>query len=467
MSAIDKLPDLTRRALRGPVAWVFALTLLRGFGFLAVMSYALRKLPSEDIGLWYVMLQLAGLAEIVEFGFNPTIGRFASYFWAGSRSVPKLGLPEQHPEASGPNYGALEALAKVAGVLYRRFALAVAVVMLVGAAGWLIAGGAPSALAPRHGIAFIVLTAGTAVSMAGLFWTGLLYGVHCVREYNQLLIAGLVLQYAFWAAGLALGWGLPALALGQVAGAFFPRFLARKRVERLIHHEPQEAAGAPVSWSTLWPMTWRSGLAIMGSFMALQGTTLVCSRVTDLKTTAAYGLCMQVGLMLSAVSMCWLAVKYPEISSLRAQHRARESLPMIRHRLALCAGTFLAGSVAIVAVLRPCLDWVGSNTLPLPAPQFALLLMYLGAHLIVGLHAALMQTGNQVPHVYAALLSGSVSLVLSAVLGKLFGVTGLLLGPFAAHCMYYYWWVPRTCWRHMLEEVAETAARGPWAEEAG
>jgi hypothetical protein len=57
--------SLARRVTSSSVAWGGAMTVLRGIGFLVVMAYALRRLPTNEIGLWYVILSIAGLGAIV------------------------------------------------------------------------------------------------------------------------------------------------------------------------------------------------------------------------------------------------------------------------------------------------------------------------------------------------------------------------------------------------------------------
>src|SRR5262245_10819306 len=52
---------LANRVTSSPVAWGGVMTLLRGVGFLVVMAYALKQIPTQEIGLWYVMLSIAGL----------------------------------------------------------------------------------------------------------------------------------------------------------------------------------------------------------------------------------------------------------------------------------------------------------------------------------------------------------------------------------------------------------------------
>jgi len=61
------------------------------------------------MGLWYLMLSIAGLATIANLGFQPRSGAYASYYAGGADDVPRLGLVAM-AAARQPNWGALAAL---------------------------------------------------------------------------------------------------------------------------------------------------------------------------------------------------------------------------------------------------------------------------------------------------------------------------------------------------------------------
>ena len=76
-----------RRIGLSAVFWGGASTVIRTFGFLFVTAYALRQLPSREMGLWQVLFTLIGFAAVVEMGFSFTVGRFVSYFMGGARTT--------------------------------------------------------------------------------------------------------------------------------------------------------------------------------------------------------------------------------------------------------------------------------------------------------------------------------------------------------------------------------------------
>ena len=422
------------------------------------MAYALRKLPSSEIGLWYVMLNIAGLAGIVEFGFNPTIGRFASFFMGGSKCVPRLGLNLRPVnDTVQPNYRAVAGLIVMARSLYVRFGIFVMLAMLIGGGVWLASGPAHLSLTRINVIAFVVLALGSGLNMMGLFWQGLQFGINRVRAYNQFFIIGLFLSYAVSFCGLLAGMGLMALVLGFLILNFTCRWLARRDVLAEIptkaFKEPK-----PVSWRELWPMTWRSGVASWAAFLCIQNTTLICSFITDINTTASYGFSLQLALLLHGFSANWLSVKYPLISNLRAQGAMEEVVSIVWKRMLLSLVTFAVGAVVIIFVAPLVLSYVHSRTQVLPIGQMIALFIVVGLDLIIGMHAAMMQTGNLVPHLNPFIVSGVLVTLLGWSLGRSYGIYGLIAAVALSQLIYNYWWTPWRFWRDLRKETSEMKA---------
>jgi O-antigen/teichoic acid export membrane protein len=444
-----------QRVFKTAVIWAFLVTVLRAAGFFLVMAYALRILPSSKIGLWYVMLNIAGLANIVEFGFNPTIGRFASFFMGGSERVPRLGLNlSPFNDAVQPNYRAVAGLITMARSLYIRFGIFVMLAILIGGGLWFASGAAGLTLAQIDIIAFVLLALGSGINMAGLFWQGLQFGINRVHTYNQYFIVGLLLSYAVSFCGLRAGMGLIALVLGFLVLNFICRLMARWDVLNFI---PVTAFAdpKPVAWRELWPMTWRSGLATWASFLCIQNTTLICSFITDLNTTASYGFSLQLALLLYNFSSNWILVKYPLISQLRVQGAKKTVVNIVWRRMLLSLITFIAGALMIIIAVPQILIYVHSNTQVLPTGQMIGLFIIVGFDLIIGMHASIMQTGNQVPYLRPFIFSGILVTFLGWSLGRSFGIYGLIAAVALAQVFYNYWWTPLKCWRDLYAETSE------------
>ena len=459
MHALYQRPvTFLKNVLKTAVIWAFLVTFVRAIGFFWVMAYALRKLPSSEIGFWYVMLNIAGLAGIVEFGFNHTIGRFASFFMGGSEYVPPLGLDLCSSNIGvQPNYSAIAGLIVMARSLYVRFGIFVTLAMLVGGGVWVTSRSTHLPLIRTNAIAFSVLAFGSGLNMTVLFWQGLQFGINRVREYNQYFIIGLLISYSVSFLGLVAGMGLMALVFGLLILNFVCRWLARRDVFAII---PRMALinPKPVSWQELWPMTWRSGVASWAAFLCLQNTTLICSLITDISTTASYGFSLQLALLLHGFSANWLWVKYPLISNLRVQGEVKEVVSIVKYRMLLSLVTFVAGSVVIIFATPFMLNVVHSKTQALPNGQLIALFIIVGLDLIIGLHAAMMQTRNQVPYLNPFIVSGVLVTLLGCLLGRSHGIYGLIAAVALSQLIYNYWWTPWRFWRDLRKETLEMKA---------
>ena len=447
-SAIQSFLQLAKRVERSAVSWAHAVTAMRGVGFFVVTAYALRKLPPSDMGLWYLMLSATGLAQNVELGFGNTIGRFCSYFNTGADRVPKLGLPEP-PKSSQPSFAHLAGAAASARRLYPPLGLAT-MLAIVGIMGiWYMGGRINTALDIHHLVAFAILAVGSGINMSYHYWLGMLYGINRVRLYNQLLVIGFVINYSVAFLGIYAGMGLLALAVGQVLFNAVPRLAARYHMRRYI---PRESFAAParIPVSDLWPVTWRAGVTNLASGIYIQGMTVFCAIVTDLETTASFGLCLQLALTLHIFSSNWLSVKCPEINVLRASGRIGTASRLIVRRMAISLATYILGAAILVPVLPWVLHMLGSKTAALPVWQLAALFGLIGLDLVIGLHAFVIQTGNEAPHLKVFLTTAILSSIMIVPLGRRLGVPGIVAAPFLAQVFLGYWWTPLNTWKRLL-----------------
>ena len=107
--------------------------------------------------------------------------------------------------------------------------------------------------------------------------------------------------------------------------------------------------------------------------------------------------------------------------------------------------TFVAGAVVIILVAPLVLGYVGSRTQVLPNGQMMALFVVIGLDLIIGMHAAMMQTGNQVPHLNPFIVSGVLVTLLGWLLGRSYGIYGLIVAVALSQIIYNYWWTPWRC----------------------
>jgi hypothetical protein len=432
------------------VIWAWATTVARLAGNLAVLKYALSRLSPSEYGLWTGLFGIVNLATCIELGFSLTLGRFASFYVAGASDVPRLGLDGVRVHGTAPNAAALRGLVAVAASLYRVLAGLFAVLAIVAVAVWHVEAKEHPLRNPAALITAAVFVAGSAYNLYHYYWPALLNGLNHVRRYYQFVLAGQLVGYAIALAGLRLGGGMLVLALSQIVMALTTRILSRRSVRETLAALPETPPKA-MSWIEFWPMTWRTGAAQAASLSLLQMPLVIISSAS-LAEAGSYGIALQILLMLHGVSATWLATQCPKIGSLRARGELAEVRKIMWHRTPLALGTFVAAVLLIPFVAPVAMRFIASKTPFVTPALWYLMAASVGLDLFVGLHAALIQTGNRTTHITGFVVTGIFGNVAALVAAHFSGTTAMLCALIASVLVFNAWWIPLAAWREIIPQ---------------
>lgn len=443
LRAVRIVRQLFSKIFRTAVAWSFLATALRFGSALFVLPLVLRRVPSEELGLWYVFLSFGALATLVDFGFAPTISRVTAYLWAGARELTPYGLPrdvdlsEQFSDAR-PN---LPLLSRLIAALKAYYALlgSVAFLLLLTLGGWWIykkTAELPNAHSLR--IAFVVYAIAVALNLVGGMWLYALNGINRVRESLQLNVSVAVENYAIAIGGLLGGLRIWALVIGNLAMGVTERLVGRFLFRKYSRIENSRADMHMLG--VLWPNAWRTGIVTVATYCGLQANTLVCSAFLGLKITGSYGLTLQAITLLVAVSSVWVAVKFPFINQLRAQGRLQEIAHLFRQRITLAMLTYLLGACVLLFFGRPVLTLLDTKTQFLPVPLLATMLIIYMLEAHHSLYAVLVFSENVNPFVIPAIISGTLIVTFSLLLTPKIGIWGMLLSQGIVQLCFNNWW---------------------------
>lgn len=432
---------LLQRSWNSAVLWSWLNTLLRVGSAVIVIPFAARIIPREEFGLWYVFLALGTLSALLEMGFRNVISMNASFLWAGAASLKPLGLPAR---SENPAPRALRMAPLVATFTRFYTAVALAMLLVLWTVGALWIAHQTQALEHRHSLrlAWLVYALAFSINFSGGVWAALLNGIDRIRDAQQSQMQAALSGVALTVLGLLLGWRIWALVLGQALAGWLSWTLVRRRFLQAVPDLPRR--GQRFDWAllrTLWPMAWRNGVGGLGAFLVAQANTLICSAFLDLRTTATYGISMQLASTLAAVSAIWVQVKIPSFAQTRVTAGSVAVARVFARRILLFAGTYALGAAVLLAVGNVALTAVGSQTPLLPRILFGalLLVVFLEAH--HSLYAALVLTENQNPFVLPGICSGIASVLLSIGLTRSFGAIGLIAAPGLVQALFNNWWV--------------------------
>lgn len=459
--------ELSRRVFRSAVFWNYLAVALRSGAAIFLLPLALRRLSSDEMGLWYLFMSIAGLANLLDLGFGSSLNRSTSYLWAGASRLMPLGIDrskDESPIAAGatPNYELLSKLIATMRWFYLSLGILLFLVLEFGGGAWIWSQSTSLEHASSIRGAWAVFAFGCALNTIGNFWPTLLTGINGVREAQKVFLVSLVANYVFSIGGLLAGWGLWALVAGQVSMGLISRFLGRICFLKLAgthldyrHHKPDRQL-----LRTLWPTSWRLAAITIGLYFLVQANTFLTSVFMDLSTTARYGLSLQVVLFLSQITCVWVMIKMPLISQLRGRHELEEIQQQFIPRVRVFLFGYLAGAVGLYFMG----DWlltniVGAKTHLLPKPQLLVLIVVIGLESHTALYRELVQTANLNPFVKPILLSALVSVLLAMVLAPQIGIWGILIAPGVAQLCFNNWWIVVTGIRSLEMTGSEYVAR--------
>lgn len=450
---------LLQRVHRSAAAWSFFATLLRVGANLFVLPFVLRKLPPDQLGIWYIFGSIGGLASLLDLGFEATITRMTAYAWGGATRFVAFGIHQENaaPENPKPNLPLLQDLIATLKAYYFYVGLGVLVLLAVGGGGWIWLMTRDLAEAESLRLAWLVYAGGCCLNFVVGRWPALLTGVGAVREAQWASIVSLLFYYVSVTAGLLAGLGIWALVLGFVGMGF----VARNQGQSLFQKIVQLPTGLPAAhfhreiFHTIWPNAWRTGLVSIGSFLSLQANTLVCGAILTLATTASYGLSSQLIAMLFGLCNVWVAVKLPFINTLRLQGRNDEIVNLFARRMRLTILSYVAGALVIIFLAPWVLHWMKSKT-PLISPeQLAVLALIRLLELHHTAYTMLVLSENYNPFLKSSLILGVVVVVVSLVLTPICGVWGVILSMGLVGLCFNNWWPVLRALRGLNQKPAD------------
>jgi hypothetical protein len=435
---------LLKRLLNSTVVWWSIFNGFRLASGLIVLPLVLRVFTQADLGMYYVLLSLAALGPIVDFGFGPTIGRFVSYAMGGAETLQAHGVPNP-AGGSTPNYPLLWQLLLTTRRLYGYLALAI--LFILGLWGTYMVelriGETSSTLITR--LAWLVTLGSTVYDIYSNWWSVYLRSLNEMRAAARIGVVGLAVKLIIAVALLLSGAGLLSIPIASLAGSIIQRRLARVRTLALLKGEPP-AKGANIkdNLRALWPNSWRLGVQFMSGYLTVNANVAICLHTFGLGANAKYGLSVQLMSIALGLAIVITSTKWPIIG----QHQARrEQVPVQRilwPRIWLQNLTFLFLAAGIVFCVPFLLRWLGSNKEMLPTGW--LLALTLGSFLDLQFSTwtTLISTENRLPFLWPTVATNvlSLSLTLALVHFTSLGLGALVLGPLLAGSLFNYWYWP-------------------------
>ncbi|OGI40850.1 MAG: hypothetical protein A2V91_00650 [Candidatus Muproteobacteria bacterium RBG_16_64_10] len=410
-------------AWRSPALMSWGSLGVRVIGFVLVLPLALRHLPVEEIAVWFLFLSLIALQGLADFGFAPTFVRAVAYARAGR-------------EAGAER---VDAVIRTMRYVYVRLALAsLALISVVG--GVALWGPISQVREPAQAWSAAALMAlGGAFGIRAAMFAVYLQGAERIAAFRRReIVAGLAMVAAS-SLVLVSGGGLLGLSCVSLAGALAGSALNRALAVRLSPPGTWAAAASPDMevMRSVWPPAWRSGLGVLMTFGAIQGSGVVFAQLAPPIEVASYLLAQRLMQALSEFASVPFYTRLPGLARMFAEARSAELLTdagrgMLRANWLLVAGIVGLGSIGV-----PLLALIGSRTPFAAADLWWLLGTAVLVERIGAMHLQLYSTTNRIVWHIANGVAGILMICAMPFAYRSFGVLGLPLGMLIGYAAFY------------------------------
>jgi O-antigen/teichoic acid export membrane protein len=437
---------------KGDVYWSYLTQIFNVGSGLVVLPYVLSNLSSEEVGMNYIMLTIASLVTLLDFGFTPQFSRNISFVLGGAQTLQKQGVVVS--EVGKVNYHLLATLIEVGKFVYKRLAtISIIILLTFGSLYiWDVTNGGKEIL--NTWIVWIIFSFGTYFNIYFNHYQSLLTGAGLIRDFNKSLILSrityILLAYLF----LLLEMRLLGVVLANVISPFVSRYWAHRAFytedfKKKIGNLKVTKIEISTLFKTVWHNARKLGLVMIGAFAIGKFSMFIAGLYLPLSDIASFGLMAQLFGILSTVSVVYFNSHQARFASLRAQGNSEILLKEFAYSMIVFYILFVFGSVILVLFAPELLVMIGADVV-LPGSWicalFGLVLLLESNH---SNFASFIATSNDVPFVKSALIAGAVICVLDIIVLKFteMGLLGLIIVQGVVQLAYANWKWPLTVFR--------------------
>jgi O-antigen/teichoic acid export membrane protein len=405
---------MMRRALAIPRAVAAQRRLFVGFvaqamqygAALLLLPFMAARLSAAEIGVWYLLITVQGLAAIADFGFGGAFARSIAAAFAGADSIRAQGIADA---GTKPNYRLVSEIIRTARLWYAMLAWGVLLLLLSAGLAYILHVAQGTNIQPlRLGITWSVMAFGTALTMYFSWVNPILIGANRIEQDLISQIVGKGGAALLGIIALMSGGGLLALALAQLVALISARLVAAGFMRPITRHLPLVA----VDWArirrllaSIAPNASRFGIASLSGFLITRSSVFAVTTFAGLGAGGSYAISLQLLSAVLQVAQMPAQFTMPRLVALHAHHDRTAIRKEAIRISAIFVGLFLLGIAAIIIAGPPLFAAIGSDVRLLP---FELLLCLGLVMMLEGLHsvsAFVLMTGNKVPFARAAIVS--------------------------------------------------------------
>lgn len=433
------------------VVWSYLAYIFNACTNIILLPMILKSLSTIELGLWYIFMGIGTLANLLDFGFTPTMTRNVTYCWSGATTIKKEGLDEP-PMSGQPNFSLLNTVIRTCRRIYLIISLIALALLSTGGTLYVIKV-TESTISNEYLVSWAIFCIAIFLNIYYGYWAPFLRGVGAIKESQKAVIISRSIQIVVAFIGLYLGFGLIAVTvaylfsgviLRQVSKSYFFSYKNIKENIGVNGKDLDESATRRI-FTAIWPNSWRLGLVFLGAFMINQANLMISSLYLGIEFTASYGLTLQLFSVINTFALILFNTQQPLLSAARLNRDEASVKHYFSFSLTIAWFSFIIGAVLLILLGEDVLSLLKSNTALLPQSMLLFIGLYLFLEFNHSTFATFITISNSVPFVKASILSGIAIVTLSLLLINYttLGAWGLLISQFIVQLMYNNWKWPQ------------------------
>lgn len=426
---------------RKNIFWGYAAQLLNIGAGLIILPAVVTFLSPDEVGLWFVFISIAGIAQLLELGFQPILIRNFSYVYAGAKNLTADGVPECCNDFF--NQELFSDLFVSAKYIYSIVSM-LASLLLFGAGTAYIFTLLTDSVDQTNAISgWLLYSAGLVISFYYGYLNAVLQGRGEVAEANKIIFLSKIFFVIFGASLLFFDFGLVGMGVASIASTVLSRFMARriifsKNYPEVLKISPTKG-GAKIVSCLLWYNASRFGVVLLGVFLIWRANVLIAASLLGLSDAASYGLAVQLFFMLNSVSSVPLNISLPKINTLQAQGNTSEIYKTFCTILVFSLCMYIVAALFLMVFGNAALTFISSPTKLPDTPILGLMAVVFFLELNHGSCANFISTRNKTPFATSSIMTGVAIVLISSLITPCFGVWGLVAAQGSVQILYNNW----------------------------
>lgn len=399
-----------------------------------ITSIILVKFPNLEYSFWMLLKTLTAFGILAEAGLGRTVERSVSFFFSGADKLPKnkKEYNDQIQSSTEPNIKQMAQLLYTTKFIY--LIVSVITIILLATVGvatlWNLFN--LSNNDRSLWIAFFLMILQTFFLLQGIKWKSFMTGTqNLIQLYRLNTIMSVVRIFAFLAillSNLGIEYLMAYLVLEQAfLYVYFRAFMRRWFRKNGLNLKSSFKLDKEI-FSSLWSVSWKSGLNTWGFFFSNRGVELLTSQLKDTSLMASFLFTTTILRFIRNIAQAPMTVRYPEVFALMAGKKFDQLKKAVAPRIFLSQFIMIIGFAAFGITGNWLLHLIGAEDKSLvPASIFILMSFFIFMETHALYHGTIYISTNDVPFLIPGLITGILTFVLGGLILPRWGLLGLII----------------------------------------